>query len=115
MFIGVFISERAKDEGNICLSLRDERWIASGPIWPLLEFRQQDNTLLFVGIGARDDRHAALCITQIVRQMRHIGGDVEKVPGAGDEMMLQFIAIPTAGFAAQDIDGCFVVFVLMRF
>jgi hypothetical protein len=37
--------------------------------------------------------------------MRDVGGDVEKVPGASDEMVLKFIAIPTAGFAAQDIDG----------
>jgi hypothetical protein len=47
--------------------------------------------------------------------MRHVGGYVEKVAGAGDEMVLKFIAIPTAGCAAQDIDGCFMTLVLVRF
>jgi hypothetical protein len=47
--------------------------------------------------------------------VRHVSGNIEKVAGTGDEMVLKFIAIPTAGFAAQDIDGCFVVIVLMRF
>jgi hypothetical protein len=40
--------------------------------------------------------------------MRHIGGDVEKVAGAGDEMVLESLTIPTAGFATQHIDGRFV-------
>jgi hypothetical protein len=55
-----------------------------------------------------------LSVSLIVRQMRHVSGNVEKVAGAGDEMVLKLIAIPAAGFAAQDIDGCFVVIVLMR-
>jgi hypothetical protein len=46
--------------------------------------------------------------------MGHVGGDVEKVAGTSDEVVLKPIAIPAAGFAAQDVDRCFVIIVLVR-
>jgi|SRR6266576_1905202 hypothetical protein len=45
--------------------------MANEPIRAVLEFRQQNNTFLIVGIGAGNDSHTAFRITQIVRQMRH--------------------------------------------
>jgi hypothetical protein len=37
--------------------------------------------------------------------MRHIRGDVDKVPGPSEEVLFESLAIPHAGFAAQDIEG----------
>ena len=85
------------------------------PIRPVFELRQQNDTLLLVGISTCDDCHATFCVAPIVGQVRHVDRDVKKVAGAGDEVVLKSIAVPTAGFAAQDINGRFVAFVLMRF
>jgi hypothetical protein len=53
-----------------------------------IELRQQHDALLLVGIGASNHRDAAFYFTQIVRQMRNVGGDVEKFTGAHDQMSL---------------------------
>ena len=41
-----------------------------------IEFREQYDALLIIGVSARNDRDAALRSAQIVGQMRHIGWDV---------------------------------------
>jgi hypothetical protein len=41
-----------------------------------IEFREQYDTLLIIGVSACNDRDAALRSAQIVGQMRHIGADV---------------------------------------
>src|SRR5215469_4681915 len=46
--------------------------------------------------------------------MRQISGDVEKISGAHDEMLFEFLAIPHSGFAAEYIERSFVVRVLVR-
>ena len=81
----------------------------------VLEFREQYDTLLIIGIGAGNDRDAALIAAQIVRLMRHIGGDVEKVSGSCDGMLFEFLAAPHAGFTAEDLEGGLMTVVLMRF
>jgi hypothetical protein len=59
-----------------------------------VEFREQNNALLLVWIGLRNKRHATLGCTQVVRQMRYAGRNVNKVPGLGGEMFFQSFAIP---------------------
>ena len=79
-----------------------------------VQFRQQNDTLLFVWIGPRDDGDATFRVAHIVGQVRHIGGDVKKVTSSSDEMVLESIAVPNPGFADEDINGGFVICVHMR-
>ena len=65
-----------------------------------VEFREQNDALLLIWIGPRNKRHAALGCTQIVRQMRYAGRNVDKIPGLGVEVFFQSFAIPHAGLAA---------------
>jgi hypothetical protein len=44
-----------------------------------VEFRQQVDAFLLVRIGASNDRNAVFRIAEIVGQMGHISGDVDKV------------------------------------
>ena len=74
-----------------------------------VELRQQHEAFLIVRIGAGDDGDAFGRLAQVIGQMRHVGGDVEKVAGFGDEMMLEPLTIPHAGFAAEHVDRAFVV------
>jgi hypothetical protein len=53
-------------------------------------------------------RNAAFRIAEIVGQMGHISGDVDKVPALGGEVFFESLAVPHAGFAAQDVNGGFV-------
>ena len=46
--------------------------------------------------------------------MRHVGGDIEKVSGAGDQVVFESVAIPHSGFAAEHIDRGFVIRVLVH-
>ena len=78
------------------------------------EFGQQGDTLLLVGIGASNHGDAAFGFAPIVGQMRHAGGNVEKITGARGQMMFELLTIPHSGFAAEYIDGGFVIGVLVR-
>jgi len=44
--------------------------------------QQQDDALLLVGIGARNDGGAGLGRADVVGNVRHIGGDADEVAGA---------------------------------
>jgi hypothetical protein len=79
-----------------------------------IQFRQQNDALLFVWISPRDDGDAAFRVAYIVGQMRHIGGDVKKITSSSDEMVFEPLAVPHPGFADEDINGGFVICVLMR-
>ena len=79
-----------------------------------IELGQQDDALLLVGIGAGNHGDAAFGFALIVGQMRHAGGNVEKIAGAHGDMMLELLAIPHFGFPTENIDGGFVIGVLMR-
>jgi hypothetical protein len=46
--------------------------------------------------------------------MRHVGGDIEKVSGADDQVVFESVAIPHSGFAAEHIDRGFVIRVLVH-
>src|SRR5262245_22076852 len=46
--------------------------------------------------------------------MWDIRWDIDKVPGLGDEMLIQIVAIPHAGLAAENVNRGFVTSVLMR-
>src|ERR1700722_8259346 len=74
----------------------------------MVKFSQQVDAFLLVRIGAGDDRNAVLRIAEIVGQMGHISGDVDKVAALGGEVFFQALAVPHAGFAAQDINAGFV-------
>jgi hypothetical protein len=65
-----------------------------------IEFRQQDNALLFIWIRAGDDSYAALGCAEIIGQMRYAGGNVDKISGLSGEMFFESLAKPHAGFAA---------------
>ncbi len=79
-----------------------------------IELRQQHDALLLVRIRAGNNRNTALRRAEVIGQMRHTGRDVDKVPGPSREAFFESLAIPHAGFAAQDIDGGFVTIVLVR-
>ena len=61
-----------------------------------VEFRKQDDALLIVRIGARNDRDTGFRLAQIVRQVRNIRRHIKEVAGAGDNMMLKPFAILAA-------------------
>ena len=44
-----------------------------------IEFRQQDNALLPIWIRAANDSYAALGYAEIIGQVRHAGGNVDKI------------------------------------
>ena len=46
--------------------------------------------------------------------MRHIGGDVKKVASSSDEMLFESLAEPHPGFSAEDVNGSFMVLVLVH-
>ena len=80
-----------------------------------IELREQHDALLLVGIRAGNNRNAALRRAEVMGQMRHTGRDVDKVPGPSRELFFEPLAIPHAGFAAENIDGGFVTIVLVAF
>ena len=65
-----------------------------------IEFRQQDNALLLIWIRPGDDSHAALGCAEIIGEMRHAGGNVDKIPGLSGKMFFESPAIPHTGLAA---------------
>ena len=79
-----------------------------------IELGQQHDALLLVGIRAGNNRNAALRRAEVMGQMRHTGRDVDKVPGPRRELFFEPLAIPHAGFAAENIDGGFVTIVFVR-
>src|SRR3977135_3785463 len=46
--------------------------------------------------------------------MVHIGSDVHEVPCLGEKMVFQSVTIPHAGLTAQNMDGSFMSFMLVR-
>ena len=54
-----------------------------------IEFRRQDNALLFIWIRAGDDSYAALGCAEIIGQMRYAGGNVDKISGLSGEDVLR--------------------------
>ena len=46
--------------------------------------------------------------------MWHIGWDVEEISGSRDEVVLKRLAVPHAGFAAENIDGGLVALMFVR-
>ena len=50
-----------------------------------VEFRQQDDAFLLVGIGARNHRDAGLGRARVVGKMRHVGRNIDEVAGARNQ------------------------------
>jgi hypothetical protein len=69
---------------------------------------------LLVRIGACNESDAALRIAGIVGKMGYIGRDVDEVPCLREKMVFQSVAIPHSGFTAQNMDGSFMSFMLVR-
>jgi hypothetical protein len=80
----------------------------------IFQVRQQNDTLLFVWISPRDEGDATFRVARIVGLMGHIGGDVKEVASSSDEMFFQSLAVPHPGFAAEDVNGSFMLLVLMH-
>jgi hypothetical protein len=79
-----------------------------------IKFRQQYDAFLLIGIGASNDRNAFFRIAEIVGQMGHISGDVDKVAAFGGEVFFESLAVPHAGLAAQDINSGLVTIMPVR-
>ena len=76
---------------------------------------EQRHAFLLVGVGAGDDSDARLGVARVVGQVRRVGGDVKEVARAHPDVLAQALAVPHPGFAGDDIDGAFVIFMQMRF
>src|SRR5258708_38402167 len=79
-----------------------------------IELSQHHYALLLVGIRAGNNRNAALRSAEVMGQMSHTRREVDKVPGTCRELFFEPLAIPHAGFAAQDINGGFVTIMFVR-
>ena len=90
-------------------------WYRWHGLWAeTIKFRQQYDAFLLVRIGASNDRNAAFRIAEIVGQMGHISGDVDKVAAFSGEVFFESLAVPHPGFAAQDINAGFVAIMPVR-
>ncbi len=79
------------------------------------EVGQEDYAFLFIGVSAGDDGNCVFRGAGVVREMRHVGRDVEEVRGAEQDVLLELIAIPHAASTAEHIDGGFVRGVFVGF
>ena len=59
-----------------------------------IKFRQQYDAFLLVRIGASNNRNAVFRIAEIVGQMGHISGDVDKVAAFGGEVFFESRGMP---------------------
>jgi hypothetical protein len=80
-----------------------------------LSLRQQDHTLLLVGVGPRYHHNARLRLTAIGGEMRHSRWDIWEVAGTRHQMPLQVLPIPHLGLATEDIDSGFMMCMQMCF
>ena len=83
------------------------------PIHARLEFGQEHDALLLVGVGAGDNGDHRLGGAAVVGQVRHVGGDVAEVAGTDDCVVLQPVAPEATGHALQHVDRSFVRLVLV--
>src|SRR5262245_36613200 len=97
--------------GYECLDTRAIQ--ARETLFVVIKFRHQYHAFLLVRIGAGNDCHTVIHIAQIVGSMRDIGREIDKVSGLGDEMVFEFLAVPHASFAAENVNRGFVTGVLM--
>ena len=88
-------------------------WLAKG--MDRVKLRKHDNAFLLVRIGAGDNGDGRLRGAPVVRQVGNVCGDIDEVPGAGDDVMLKPLAVPGAGFALQNIDCGLMPLVFVRF
>ena len=58
-----------------------------------VQFRKEEHTLLLICVRPGDDRDAILRVARIIGQVRHVGGDVEKLLRASNQLVLQPFAI----------------------
>ena len=73
-----------------------------------VEFGQENDALLFVGIGARDDRDNGIGEAGVIRQMGDVGRDVKEAAGLNDGVVFETFSMPHAGGAGERVDGGFV-------
>ena len=83
---------------------------ASSKVWRVegVEVGQQDDALLFVGVGAGDDGDGVFRRARVVGQVRHVGGDVEKITWLELVVVFELVAVPHAANAAEQVDRGFV-------
>jgi hypothetical protein len=69
-----------------------------------VEFRQEDHALLLVRVCSRDYCLAAFGLAEIVRQMRHVGWDVDVFTGLRHKMLFQPLTEPHPRRTAQNVN-----------
>ena len=92
---------------------KPERCIPLTALVEAVEFGEEDNALLFIGIGASYDGNHGIRCAGIVGQMGNVGGDVEEVARLDDCVVFEALAVPDAGLAGEGVDGRFVGGVLV--
>jgi hypothetical protein len=67
----------------------------------LVKVREEYDALLFVWVGACDDRNAVFGCAGIVGQVWRTGRNIDKISGSGGKMIFKLLAVPHSRFAAQ--------------
>ena len=62
----------------------------------VIQFGHQDNAFLLVGIRPSNHRDKVFGCAGVVRLVRHIGGDIDKVSSAKGQMLFKLFAVPAA-------------------
>jgi len=70
--------------------------------------RQQDDALLFVGVGARDEGDASFGRAGVVGQVGHVGRNVDEIARIDLHVLLKIFSVPHAGDSAERVDCGFV-------
>ena len=78
-----------------------------------VQLGQHDDAFLLVGVGARNHGCRRLGLAQVVGQVRRVGGNVDKVAGARDHVVLERLAVIHAHLAAQHVKRRLVRLVLV--
>src|SRR5260221_11375510 len=75
----------------------------AGAAWYVIQFWQEDDAFLLIGIRASDHRLAWLGLAAVGGQVRHARWAEEKLTRAADEILAQTLAVPHVGLAAQHV------------
>jgi hypothetical protein len=62
----------------------------------IIQFGHQYHAFLLVGICPSNHRYKVFGRAGVVRHVRHIGGDIDKVSGANSQMLFKLFAVPAA-------------------
>jgi hypothetical protein len=75
---------------------------------------EQYDAFPLVGIGAREHRYAGVAVARVGRQVRHAGGNEQKLPRSHIQLLAQLRAVTHCGAPLEDMDRGLVVLVQVR-